>query len=365
MSEFIFIPLWVLFFTMISELPMFQERMWVLSKERTRNTFLFAFAAFLPIIWFAGHRGYIGDTGAYIEAFNAMPEHASELNDYFDTITKDPGYYVLASLFKVFINSDPTTWFSFLAFMQGLILVITFRKYSSKYMTSVFLFVASADYISWMYNGVRQFTAVTLIFLGTGFFIEKKYIQSIGIILIAALFHQSALLMIPFMIISQGKAFNKKTYIYILLVILAIVFVDQFTDFLNDSLATTQYKNVINDYQNFNDNGTNPIRVLVYSIPTILSFLGRAQINDYYDPLIHFCVNASLISTGLYLVSMVTSGVYIGRLPIYVSLYGYILLPWLIDNIFEYHTGKIINRVMFMFYLVFYFYQMHISWHMF
>lgn len=43
----------------------------------------------------------------------------------------------------------------------------------------------------------------------------------------------------------------------------------------------------------------------------------------------------SIVSAGIYLVSMFTSGIYIGRLPIYCSLYSYVLLPWEIKHLFN------------------------------
>lgn len=42
-----------------------------------------------------------------------------------------------------------------------------------------------------------------------------------------------------------------------------------------------------------------------------------------------------IISTALYAISMVTSGIFIGRLPIYCSLYANgILLPWELNHLF-------------------------------
>ena len=70
----------------------------------------------------------------------------------------------------------------------------------------------------------------------------------------------------------------------------------------------------------------------------------------------------SIVSTALYLVSVGTSGIFIGRLPIYASLYGYILLPYLIDNMFSKETANMIKMAMVVAYLGFYYYQMHLAW---
>ena len=125
------------------------------------------------------------------------------------------------------------------------------------------------------FNGIRQFTAVTIIFAATPLILRKKYVPLILIILLAATIHASALLMLPVVFIVQGKAWNKKTIIFIIASMIALVFVDQFTNVLDNLLTDTQYTNVVSDWQSWNDNGTNAIRVLVYSLPAILSLIGK------------------------------------------------------------------------------------------
>ena len=87
---------------------------------------------------------------------------------------------------------------------------------------------------------------------------------------------------------------------------------------------------------------------------------GYIQAED--DPVINFCTNMSIISTGIYIISMFTSGIFIGRLPIYASLYNYILLPWEIDHMFTKESKRLIMIVMVAAYLVFYWYQIEVVW---
>ena len=148
----------------------------------------------------------------------------------------------------------------------------------------------------------------------------------------------------------------------ILGIIFAIMFVGRFTSLLDSSLSETQYKNVVTDYTSGGDDGTNPLRVAVYSIPTIIAFIGRKKHQKCDDVLIYFCTNASIISTGLYALSMFTSGMYLGRIPIYLSLYNYILLPWEIKNIIPEKSRSVITVGIIVLYLVFYYYQFHIAW---
>ena len=208
-----------------------------------------------------------------------------------------------------------------------------------------------------MFNGIRQFTAVTITFFAFEYILKKKYVPAVLIVLFAALFHGSALLVLPFIFIAQGQAWNKKTILFIIAVIVAVIFIGEFTDILDTLLAETQYKNVVSDWQEWQDDGTNIIRVLVYAIPSILSLVGLRFIKYADDPVINLCTNMSIASVGFYVVSMFTSGIFIGRLPIYFSLYSYILLPWEIEHMFSEKSIKLVYLAMIAGYLGFYMYS--------
>ena len=324
-SQYILILIWIGFMAIMSNLIYMKRFELVCGEKVERYRWLFAILIFVPIVWMAGNRGWFADTGLYITNYQEMPSNLLELPNYVANVTKDKGFSALSVILKTILGSEYTPYLMVLAVFQGISLVCFFRKYSPDYILSIFLFIASTDYLSWMFNGLRQFMAVTIILFATPLMLKKKYLPLICVILLASTMHQSALLMIPFVIIAQGEVWNKKTLLFIVATLLAVVFVDQFTNILDDTLSGTQYVNVVSDYTSWNDDGTNPLRVAVYSIPAILSLLGKKRIQAEHNLVINFCTNMSIISMGLYLISMVTSGIFIGRLPIYCSLFGYIL----------------------------------------
>lgn len=367
-SKYIMILIW------IGVVALFQYKFYrvenIGGKEEWRLSPVFAFVVFLPVIWMVANRSpWEGDTNLYIQNFMTIPDSILEIESYLSDITKDKGFYVLSVLIKTFVHNRTVWYFAVIALIQGVLLVRLYRKYSSEYVFSIFLFVASTDYHSWMFNGIRQFTAVTLTLIAAEIILENqfdgrigKYIKAGIIILIASTVHGTAVLMIPLLYIAQGKAWNKKTLLFMAATILIIAFVGRFTNILDTVLKDTQYTNVVTDYTSEGDDGTNPIRVLIYSIPAFLAFLGRRTIAAADDRVINFCANMSVMTAGLYLVSMVTSGIYMGRLPIYCSLFNYILLPWEINNIFRGSNRNIIKIAAIVGYLGFYYYQMHIAW---
>ena len=322
-----------------------------------------AFLLVVPYIVWAGFRtDLFGDTPVYRMAFYDAANSLSALPAYAASQTKDTGFYVLNSLFKIFISNSSVVFFLAIAAFQTFCIMRTYRKYSSDYWMSIFLFIVSTDYLSYMHNGMRQFIAVCGIFACFGFILKKEYLKTIIVILLLSTIHQTCLIMIPIIFIVQGKAFNKRTFIFIILTILVLVSLNQFTSFLENVLKETQYNDTLLTSVWKDDDGTSIFRVIVYSVPMILSIFGKKYIDQANNPMINICVNCSIVTSLLYIVSKFTSGIFIGRLPIYTSLTGYILLPWLIDHMFEKKSADIIKIIMILLYVLFFYYQMHFSW---
>lgn len=315
------------------------------------------------ICWAAFRTSGWGDTGAYRELFYMVPQSLNEIPSYMETVTKDKGFTVLTIVLKSIWSNTSGFYFFVIAAIQLLSLALVYRKYSYDYWFSLFVFIATTDYMSWCHNGVRQFLAVMIIFAASKWIFEKKYVPLVILIFLASTIHGSALLMIPIVFIVQGRAGNKKTLLCIIAVLVALIFVEQFTNILDILLSDTQYTNVVTDWTTGGDDGTNPIRVLVYSVPTILAFFGKKYIDAADDNVINVCTNMSIVSTALALLSMGTSGIFIGRLPIYCSLYANgILLPWEIKSIFTKDSAAIVKGVAFVLYSLFFYYQMHYTW---
>ena len=357
MSSYYFIIIWITLYSLFLYTSGYKKSEYVCGQYVSRYSFLIAFIGVIPLLYLTAYRENVGDTYAYINSFNNMPSALGDLLSYISTLEKDIGFYLLGAFIKIFITKNVNLYFFILAFIQLFLLVKIYRKYSCSYAISLFLFIMSTDYISWLYNGVRQFLAVTIVFACMPLILKKRYFLSILIVLLASRIHGSALLVLPFIFITQGKAWNKTTLSFIFITLILVLFINQFTDILDNLLQETQYKNVVSDWQGFEDDGTNLFRVLVYAVPTIFSVIGLKHIRKINDPVINLATNMSIVSTGLYILSMFTSGIFIGRLPIYFSLYNYILLPWEINTLFTKTSARMLTLLLIIFYLLFYLYS--------
>lgn len=364
MNKYVLIVIWFLFLMFAQA---HYKKKYLVDSDMTSiaypcNSWTYAIIVVVPLILMAAGRGPVADTGAYLKTYEGLPNNLNGLYHYISEDQKDKGFYVLSSILKMFFGSNTYLYLLVLAAFQALSLVWLYKKHSLHYVLSLYFFIASSDYLSWMFNGLRQFMAVTIMLFATPFILEKKYIKSIILILIASTMHQSALLMIPVIFIVQGEVWNKKSMLVLLGAVIAVASIDQFTGFLDSALSDTQYENVVSDYQEWEDDGTNPLRVAFYAIPTVISFLKREQIKEANEPIINLATNMSIMSTSLYIVSVFTSGIFIGRLPIYFSLFNYILLPWEIEKLLKPEYKKLAYHGIIIIYLCFYYYQMHFAW---
>lgn len=319
----------------------------------------FAILFTAPLVLWATYRNGFGDTLSYALIFQRSPDTFAGLKEYIQSRSVDTGFYFLITVIKLLGVENFTTFFLLLAALQVWCMVYTMRKYSANFWISIFLFVASTDYMSWMYNGVRQFLAVCVTFAAFDLMVRRKYVQTVCVILLASTIHGTALLMLPFMLLMQGDALNRKTMIAIVFTVLCVPFVDELMPFMESTLDGTQYGDIMSNNVWANDDGTNGLRVLVYSVPALIALFGRRYLIRSNNREMNLCVNATVITMIVYLASAVTSGIYIGRIPIYTTLYGYMALPWIIDQIFEKYTVRLVNIMMIACYTAFFVFQMH------
>lgn len=328
--------------------------------ESRANLFM-AFITFAVIIFFAGARSYVADTSAYIKMFNDYPLFQNAHNIIFDSNAREPGFRLFSILIKTFISDNYTVWLSIIAVISGICVMYPLYKYSCNFGVSAFLFMASCQF-TWMFNGMRQFLVVAIMFACTGLILKNKPLLYILIVCVLATIHKSAFILIPMYFIAQGEPWNKRTLIFIGCIVLAMLFTSKFTNLLTDVVEQTDYATSVNEFKDADD-GTSVIRILVESIPIILAFIYRNKIKDKLTPIIKLSINMSLIASGLYIISKVaSSGVLLGRLPIYFSLYNLILLPWILNNTFSKHEKDLIYYVMIICYIAFFYYQMVIAW---
>lgn len=333
-----------------------EQEEYVLGKRVVRWNWLPAVILAAPYAIWAGWRSDgFGDTNVYRTRFLGVPTGLSQLWSYTFSRSKDRGFALIEAVFKTIVSHSDVAFFFFIAAIQILCLVYIYRKYSRNYWLSMFLFVASTDYLSWMHNGMRQFLAAVLIFAALPLLVKKKNVQMALVVLLASQIHLTALIFLPFIFIVNGRAWNIRTLGFMLAVIASVLFLDRVTGFITDAMVDTAYEGNIDLF--LHDDGTNLFRVLFYSVPAVMAWVFRPYIDRADDPLINVCANLSIVAAGFYVFSFFTSGLIIGRIPIYFSLANYILIPWLITEVCDSASAVLMDTGFVGVYTVFFYIQ--------
>lgn len=360
MNIYVVLTIWVIFWGIIANMTSKEVCVGNCVYENRVNTFM-ALMTFSFLIVMIGLRSGMADTAAYIKHFEELPDTYSQLTQVILKSDDAKGFYFFAGLIKVFISNDYHVWLFILSIINGVCVALTLKKYSSNFAISALLFILTG-YFSWMYNGLKQFFVVCIMFSATDLILKKKIVPYMILVLFLTLFHKTALIFIPVYFIVTGEAWNKRTLLFIGFILIAIVFAGKFTNIFNDVVETTYYGKSMELFK-YTDDGTNIIRVLVESVPTIIAFIYREKIKKISTPIIDLCINMSIMGTGIYIISVIlSSGIMIGRLPIYFTIYNIILLPWLISNLFENNEKRLVYYIAIMCYFVYFYYQFFVTW---
>lgn len=333
----------------------------LMPKSRGRWSRSAALLLAAPLILWAGFRTGGDDTYNYIAAFDRTVASLGEIPGLLLSGARDPGYTALVILAKSLGIHRHRQFFLLMAAIQVLCMAAVLRRYSVSYWTSIFLFIASTDYLSWMENGMRQFLAVCITFAAFPLLVRRKYLRYGLTVLAASSIHASALLMLPLGWLMDGPPLGRKTMAALAAAVGATMLAEQMMPLLEAALELTPYAGLTRTAIWLADDGTNLLRVAVYSVPGLLALVGRRYLTGA-DRATGLCINASVLTMGLYLFSGATSGVYVGRLPIYTTLMGYIALPWLVKRLFTPPSARLVRGTMIGCYLVFYWYQVRIAW---
>ena len=324
-------------------------------KYEPRARFWQAAVLFGVVIFFCGLRSGIADTPAYIQEFNDAVSNITQLD--IDAVQRDKGYAILEVLFKQFISDDFHWWLLLISCISGISIMYTLYKYSIDFGMSFFLFIASTQF-SWLVNGMRQFTAVCLIFAAITLLLEKKWWQYILIVLLAATIHGTAVIMIPVYFIAQWKPFSLKVIAVTVAIAAAGLNIDRF-EFLFDN---TQYEGYLDNIME--TAGMNEIRFLVAAVPVVIAIAGYKIIRAENNRLINICVNMSCFYVAVQFAAMFVGANYIGRIATYFNVYNLILLPWMIRECFTEESKKIVKLGCVGCYCIYFYYQIVITWNL-
>ncbi|OAS85133.1 EpsG family protein [Metabacillus litoralis] len=304
------------------------------------------FLVITSLVLVSGLRNNIGDTYFYMHSYSNTEFSLSNID-----FTGDFGFNLLQLFLQTF-SSDPQILILTTALITNSLIVIALSKYSRIFELAVYVYITSGMFTVSM-NGIRQYLAAGIIFMATKYILNGNFKKYFFIILLAATFHKTALVLLPIYFIVRRKAWSKVTFGLIIFSIFIVLGFNLFIDLLFTSLSNTQYGH----YSEFQEGGASFLRLAVNTAPILIAFLGKEKLRELW-PKSDYIVNLSIISS-LFLVISTQNWIF-ARFNIYFGLYNLVLVSWLIV-LFKDNSKKFIYYAILICYLIFFYYEQVIS----
>ena len=275
----------------------------------------------LILIFLSGLRRGIGDTYFYKHSFTLLAQNPDSF--------KFNGDFALNLISLILINftSDPQSIIFVAALITNLINMIVFSKYRSYLELQVYIYITSGYYIVTM-NGLRQCIAAALAFACTPLITKGKFLPYSILIILISTFHQSVLALIPIYFVVREKAWSKKMVKFMVLALFIVVFYQLVSPLIFKFLESTSY----GKYSTFSEGGSSVMRTIVNAVPVVLSYLKREELEQEWEIKDVF-VNMSIIN--LIFVALGMFNWIFNRFTLYTQLYNFILIPFIIKNMFK------------------------------
>lgn len=346
-------------FLAIMQVKMGKAEIFIRGKHLCKGTALLAFIWTAYIIFWIGLRSGVADAPAYISGFKEIPVGFEHFEFYLSTVDKGVGFGFIAFLFKNMVSQNYHAWLFFITLVSTFCVVRVYYRQSENFFFTAYLFLASCIF-TWLFNGIRQFLATVILFAFSDLMVKGKTFKYIVLILLVSLIHNTALVMLPICIFFRKKEpWKWQTFVFVVVFVIGVFYADSLLNLFMQTEAGAKYAEGLALSE-----GTNILRIGVAAVPCVLAFIERDVVSKEKNEFINLCVNMSFVSLCFYVLSSVTSGVLLGRLPNYFEVYNMILLPWLLKYGFKGSSRKLIQIICVVLYLVFFYYQMTQAWNM-
>lgn len=209
------------------------------NKSNKENLPVFIFFVVLQI-FMCGLRSYTvgSDTGSYVYQIRYLSDFStSEILS--NPNINEPFFYIFTK-FITEINHS----YTFLFFVMGLLWWIfvagaLYRNSKSCLISLVILELFKSNYLMW--SGMRQGMAMAIILASFKYLESRKMVKCMGVVFLASLFHESALLFIPVYFIHNLKLNKPKWMIGLLAVSLVAAFILPDVDIGGESMTYSNY----------------------------------------------------------------------------------------------------------------------------
>lgn len=302
------------------------------------------------LIFMAGMRSGIGDTGYYLSWFNTYK--TSSVFSLVGTDLKEAGFAVFMAIVGK-ITQIPQIYLLIVAFICIGFTFYTLVHHSRDIGLSLYLFLTAGFFLGMM-NGIRQYLVVVTLFLAVDCLLKKKCLPYIAMVLLLSTIHTSALFMIPVYFLVQRPVWKRNTFIILSGTLLVIFNISAFLPWLGGLLEDSTYSTYAESLVNSGGSGANILRVLVMIVPVFVSFIGRKNFAED-DQEYKVYSNMLILNAICYLFSA-TNWIF-ARLGMYLHIYILLFYPYVLPRVFKGNNLKLVKFILIMMYALYFLFE--------
>ena len=296
--------------------------------------------------FFAGLRTGYNDTYAYMSSYKAMESFPNVLHEFSWKLGDNPGFVLLNSFMKA-IGFRTQTFVLFYSVLFVSVSIIFLKRYSSNFTLSVFLFVCANGYLFSM-GAMKQCASIAIGLIGVCFLFNRRWMAFLLSILLAATFHPYILLFLLIPVL-QFRPWSIGTWIMLGITLVASLTLPKIIGTIVDTAALLGDGY---DADSFIGEGINIFRVLVASVPVLLTILFRRR---YYSAEEATFTNCSFIYACIMFIGLFGTANYFGRLASYFVIFPAIVLPQIMTCLSK-RDQKLMIGIMVVCYLAYFYY---------
>lgn len=289
----------------------------------------------VAIILFSGTRSGYNDTYTYKENFEFLLK-VDQIS--FSTIfTPYGGFQFYQMLIKKYISTNPQALVFITAVLTNILILPYIIRHTKYFASSLFFFFI--NFFSFSMAGLKQAIAMAIALYALDAFMRKKYCRAAIIFFVAYTFHPYIICLLSVILLTES-IWNTRTVVIIIIIVFVIANFENFLGF---------FTSIGKEYEatSFLGQTINPFRIIVESIPIIISWIYRKKINETNDKWLILGINLSIVSFFILVLGLFFNAMYLGRIATYFSIISFIALPKMLHAVFD---GEERSQILFLAY---------------
>lgn len=316
---------------------------------KKKKIFLFLSIIIIPVI-ISTFRYKVGiDFNSYKEYYDIV------VRRYTNHVSMPPQFeygFIILNLIAYYVFNNAQGAFFLMSLLFVSFSIGGIIRFKDKVSLPISTLVFMTFFYSAFFNGSRQLLAGAIVFYSLGFLLNKQYIKYLLFVVLASLFHKTALIALLFYILVPKNKnrvdYNDKTFnFFVILFIVLFPIIRVIMQFVCDLI------NMYSSY--FEITGDSSVKFLLYIIPplAVLLYFRKKIIDDNFENL--FWIRLMILQIPLQFMGCYVK--YLDRLSLYVSISQIIVMSMLtkiVDNKYKKLTKYFVILWYIFYYIVVY-----------